>query len=92
MIEPAIGGLTAKPMFIGRIDVVDDPRWGGELLVPGGASEMPAGALVFTLDGQFIGLAVPRHGGHGDGGGLAPVTVLQSAMTALSVGGLGPAR
>ena len=89
VIEPALGGPTARPVFVGRVDLVEDERWGSALLVPGGTTDISPGSLVFTLDGQFIGLAVPRPG---DAGGLAPMSLLQSAMAVLTGGGSGTTR
>jgi len=45
-------------MFIGRIDPQSDPRWTGDLLVPGGSATLPVGSFVFLLDGRFVGLVV----------------------------------
>jgi hypothetical protein len=60
VVEPAKGGPTGAPMFIGRVDSQYDARWGADLLVPGGSSTLPAGSLVFLLDGRFVGLMVQR--------------------------------
>lgn len=62
-VEPAAGGPTATPMFIGRVDPLYDERWEGELLVPGGSASPPAGSFVFLLDGRFIGLVVKMPSG-----------------------------
>ena len=59
VVEAAIGGVTAQPVFIGRIDPTSDPRWPTPILVLGGTAAIPSGAIVFTLDARFIGLAVP---------------------------------
>lgn len=55
-VEAAAGGLTARPVFVGRVDALSDDRWTAPPLVVGGAPELPVGALVFALDGRFIGL------------------------------------
>lgn len=58
VVEPAKGGPTATPIFIGRVDAQSDPRWVGELLVPGGSATLPLGSFVFLLDGRFVGMVV----------------------------------
>ena len=58
LVEAARGGPTASPMFIGRVDVQNDARWSGDLLVPGGSTALPVGSFVFLLDGRFVGLVV----------------------------------
>ena len=58
VVELAKGGPTATPMFIGRVDAQSDPRWTGDLLVPGGSATLPVGSFVFLLDGRFLGLVV----------------------------------
>jgi len=55
VVEPTPTGLTAEPVFIGRIDRIQDDRWGG-LLAPGGSAKLSPGALVFSLDGRFLGI------------------------------------
>jgi hypothetical protein len=55
VVEPAIGGPTARPVFIGRIDATTDPVWPAAPFVLGGDMNVPAGALLFALDGRFIG-------------------------------------
>jgi hypothetical protein len=60
VVEAATGGLTARPVFVGRVDAAGDDRWTSPPLVVGGTPVVPAGALVFALDGRFIGLAELR--------------------------------
>jgi hypothetical protein len=79
VIEAAIGGPTVAPAFVGRLDSLEDPVWGGTLLVPGGTPDVPMGALVFTLEGRFVGLVVPRPAG---GRALAPLSALERAAAA----------
>jgi hypothetical protein len=59
VVEAAIGGITAKPVFVGRADVSSDPRWPAPIVVVGGSSDAPPGSLVFALDGRFIGMTLP---------------------------------
>jgi hypothetical protein len=58
-VEAAIGGVTARPIFIGRVDPTSDARWAAPILVVGGNLGIPSGAIVFTLDARLIGLTVP---------------------------------
>jgi hypothetical protein len=87
-IEAGLGGPTAKPVFIGRVDTAIDERWGNGVIVPGGTSDIPPGALVFTLDGRFIGLAIGRAD---DGVRLVPFALLEAATMTIGGGaGLAP--
>ena len=53
-------GTTASPVFIGRADSIPDPNWPVRLTALGGPADFPVGALVFSLQGSFLGL-VTRH-------------------------------
>ena len=55
--KAAAGGMTASPVFVGRADSADDAQWPTPVRVLGGTPAVPIGALVFALDGRFIGLA-----------------------------------
>ncbi|HEY5658144.1 MAG TPA: PDZ domain-containing protein [Myxococcota bacterium] len=63
-IEGTSAGITARPIFLGNRERYADPRWDRPLLPLGGSAVTP-GALIFSLDGEFIGAAVS------DGGTLA---------------------
>ena len=84
VVEAAPGGLSAAPVFIGRVDVTADAAWPSPLRNVGGAPTLPIGALVFTLDYRFIGLVVPTPNG---GRALVPAAALEAAATALTSGG-----
>jgi hypothetical protein len=84
VVEPAKGGPTATPMFIGRVDLQNDPRWGGALLVPGGSATLPLGSFVFLLDGRFVGLVVKVPNGPP---AIAPAALLAAWLE--SIGGSG---
>ena len=86
VIEAAAAGPTARPEFLGRVDATADSRWSADLLIIAGTSEVPDGGLVFSLDGRFVGLAVPVSDG---GRGLAPLSLLEAAASALSGPGKG---
>jgi hypothetical protein len=60
-VEGTRAGLTLRPVFLGRSDRFGSPRWTRPLLPLGGALVTP-GALLFTLDGQFLGAAVLEEG------------------------------
>jgi hypothetical protein len=75
-----------RPVFLGRLDAVDDERWNGGLVVPGGAIDLPEGAVVFTLDGRVVGLVVSRPGPER---ALAPLALLEAAAAAIAAGGPG---
>lgn len=57
-VEGTHAGVTLRPVFVGRGDRFQDPRWTRPLLPLGGASVIP-GSLMFALDGQFVGVVTP---------------------------------
>jgi hypothetical protein len=60
-VEPALGGPTAKPVFIGRADPAALATWApSPLLIGGGSSGLAAGAILYDLDGRLVGLTMPR--------------------------------
>jgi hypothetical protein len=62
VVEAAMGGATARPSFIGRLDTSVDDRWQPSPLLIGGASPAPAGSLLFAVDGRLIGMVLPQFG------------------------------
>lgn len=56
-VEGTRAGVTVRPVFLGRSDRFTSARWTRPLLPLGGAA-VTSGALVFTLDGEFLGCAV----------------------------------
>ena len=60
-VEGTQAGLTLRPVFLGRSDRFQSPRWTRPLLPLGGIVVTP-GALMFTLDGEFLGIVVVEHG------------------------------
>jgi hypothetical protein len=60
-VEGTRAGVTLRPVFLGRSDRFASPRWTRPLLPLGGAVLTP-GALIFTLDGEFLGCAVLDEG------------------------------
>jgi serine protease Do len=56
--EATAQGPVIRPVYVGRMDVIPDPRASTPLLsVVALQQTLPQGAAVFGLDGQFIGLA-----------------------------------
>jgi hypothetical protein len=84
IVEAAPGGLSAVPFFVGRVDPTPDSAWPTPIRAVGGSPTLPPGALVFTLDGRFIGLALPTPNG---GRALVPAAALDAAALALVGGG-----
>jgi hypothetical protein len=60
-VEGTHAGLTLRPVFLGRSDRFGSPRWTRPMLPLGGIVVTP-GALIFTLDGEFLGCAVVEQG------------------------------
>lgn len=79
-IEAARGGPTAKPVFIGRVDVTADSRWQSGPLVIGGDPPIGPGTLVFALDGRFVGISWPA----GDTIAIVPAAAINAAAGELA--------
>lgn len=79
VVEATAEQPTARPAFIGRVTELADERWNGHVLVPGGSMEIPVGALVFRLDGRFVGLAASGQDGQLV---LVPAALLEAALQA----------
>jgi len=77
VVEPTPDGPTATPMFIGRVRTLFDERWNDSVLIPG-ATTLPAGSLLFQLDGRFLGIAVAHPGG---GSTIVPASLLTGAVS-----------
>ena len=60
-IEGTNAGITVRPVFIGHADRFGSDRWGRPLLPLGGVP-VTAGALMFALDGDFLGVTVTENG------------------------------
>ena len=61
VIEGTATGITARPVFLGTGDRHRDQRWSRPMLSIDGTGVTP-GAMVFSLDGQYLGSTV-THGG-----------------------------
>jgi S1-C subfamily serine protease len=62
VVEGTRAGLTFRPLFVGSGDRFTDPRWERPLLAISGIPLTSPGALVFSLEGQFVGFAVVEAG------------------------------
>ncbi len=82
LVEPGIGGPSARPVFIGRVDAVTENAWNATLLVLGGRPDAPAGAFLFALDGRFIGLTVRQP----EGTAVVGPAALDEVVTRMTAG------
>jgi hypothetical protein len=62
VVEGSRRGPTLRPLFMARSDRFTDPAWPDPLLVLGTAGFASEGALIFSLDGRFLGMAVVGQG------------------------------
>jgi serine protease Do len=62
VVEGTRGGLTFRPVFVGSSDRFSDPRWSRPLLAVSSVALTSPGALVFSLEGQFLGFGVVEGG------------------------------
>jgi hypothetical protein len=57
VVEATAIGPAIKPFYVGRVEAFEDPHLGATLLSFAGLQrELPTGAAIFTLEGQFVGL------------------------------------
>ncbi len=78
-VEGARSGPTARPLFVGRVDRFDDPRWSSTLLAFGGAPAVADGAFIFSLQGELVGLALNDAGA----AAVVPASALDATSNAL---------
>jgi hypothetical protein len=79
VVEAGRGGVSARPVFIGRLDAVEMPPLSSFVLAVAGDPGLSPGDVLFTLEGQFIGLAVR----HEDGTAIVQPRALLAAAEAL---------
>jgi hypothetical protein len=79
VIEGARGGPTTRPVFIGRLDQIEDAAWSAPIAVIGGATDVTPGAMLFHLDGRFAGMALRTPHGLA----IVPPRALQTIASAL---------
>jgi hypothetical protein len=82
-VEAAAGGLTARPVFVGRVDPSTDTRWAVPPFVLSGTRQLSPGTLVFAMDGRFIGLVHTQ----GVELTLVPFKALEAVVSQLAGGG-----
>lgn len=80
--EGSRSGPSVRPLFMGRLDAVDDPRWGRSLVSVGSLASAQPGSLLFTLAGDLLGLVVTSAGVRT----LVPASLVLEAASALADG------
>jgi S1-C subfamily serine protease len=91
VLEATARGPVVRPVYIGRTDVLTDPKWPEPLLSVGAVQQVvPVGSAIFSLDGGFMGLV----SGSGTDVTVVPAdtlrTLVGSAPTSLSTRGALP--
>jgi hypothetical protein len=81
-VEGGRAGPAFRPVFLPRADPAHDPHWGGPILALGGAVQVQPGALLFSLNGRFLGFATADHGYPA----VVPATTLAAAAEQLARG------
>jgi hypothetical protein len=61
-VEGSRGGATPRPVFLGRAERIQEPRWNTPLLVLARTPVTAEGSLIFSLEGQLIGLTIAESG------------------------------
>jgi hypothetical protein len=55
-------GTSLRPVFVGSLDSVVSPLWDGPIWAAPAQADLPTGAFVFTVEGEFAGLVIERDG------------------------------
>lgn len=64
VVEATRHGPAIRPVYVGRVDLIQDPRVNTPLLsVVALQQTLPQGAAIFALDGEFVGLTIAGAGG-----------------------------
>ncbi len=61
IMDAAPGGPAVHAEFVSRVSARTHPAWDSAVLVLGGVTNAPPGAVVFTLNGRLIGVVLPDH-------------------------------
>ena len=57
VVEATTNGPTLRPVYVGRMELIPDPRTGAQQLSLAALQHaLTRGAAIFTLDGEFLGL------------------------------------
>jgi hypothetical protein len=82
VVEASGSGPSIHPVFVGRLDPVDDPRWDRPIATLGRSAVALPGSWLFTLRGELIGLVTStRHTLT-----LVPASLVMEAATDLAEG------
>jgi S1-C subfamily serine protease len=61
IMDAAPGGPAVHAEFVSRVSARTHPAWDSAVLVLGGVTNAPPGAVVFTLSGRLVGIVLPDH-------------------------------
>jgi hypothetical protein len=76
VVEATARGLVIRPVYVGRTDMFQDPRTTSPLLSIAALQQvLPRGAAVFSLAGNFLGLAIEG----GSSATVVPGDILRAA-------------
>jgi hypothetical protein len=76
-------GPTIQPVFIGRTESVNDPRWSHPLVPAAAGPGLTPGTLVFSINSRLVGLVVRTN----EGPMIVPAPALETLVLALEAGG-----
>ncbi|MEO7189824.1 MAG: hypothetical protein ABI051_02065 [Vicinamibacterales bacterium] len=85
LIDATPTGPTAQPIFIGRADPVIERHWPQALTALGANSNIPAGSLLFSMAGRFIGMVTTSDLGNA----IVPVPAIEALVTQMAGGARG---
>ena len=84
-VEGTQAGVTLRPIFLGRGDRFMSTRWARPLLPLGGTAVAP-GALLFSLQGEFVGCVVVEDGAPAIAGASDVLDVVERLASGVSPG------
>ncbi len=56
--DVSLGGVSLRPVFIGALNAITSPRWSGSLWAVPYGTELRTGTFLFTVAGEFAGVAI----------------------------------
>jgi hypothetical protein len=87
MTTASRAGVALQPLFVSALTSVPTPAWSGPLyLMPRGA-DIPPGALLFSVEGELVGMAVVE----GDRVAIVPGDILLADAQRVQARGIEPA-